>query len=87
MQKVGLTKQEIKRSIRSQMLIVFFAPILVAAIHVGFDFMLMIRLLSLFGLVNTGLTLLCTLGTLAVFAIVYGLVYAFTARAYYKIVA
>ncbi|HOM01271.1 MAG TPA: FtsX-like permease family protein [Acetivibrio sp.] len=87
MQKVGLPKKEIKRSINMQILIVFFAPLIVAAIHVAFDFRLMIQLLSLFSLTNNKLTMLCTLGTLLGFAVIYGIVYWLTARTYYKIVS
>jgi len=87
MQKVGLPKKEIKRSISTQILIVFFAPLVVAAVHVAFDFQLMLKLLTLFGLTNTRITMLCTLGTLLGFGIIYGIVYGLTARTYYKIVS
>lgn len=87
MQKVGLPKKEIKRSIGAQILIVFFAPLAVAAVHVAFDFKLMIKLLSLFSLTNEKLTMLCTVGTFLGFAVLYGIVYGLTARTYYKIVS
>lgn len=87
MQKVGLEQAEIRRSVNSQVLVVFFAPLLVAAVHVAFDFRLVSLLLNLFGLVNTSMTLLCTVGTLVVFMAVYSIVYALTARVYYKIVS
>jgi putative ABC transport system permease protein len=86
MQQVGLPKPEIRRSINRQLLVVFFAPLLVAAVHVAFDYRLIVLLLTLFGLRNVSLTLLCTAGTLLAFAALYALVYAMTARAYYKIV-
>lgn len=87
MQKVGLPKKEIKRSIGTQILVIFFAPLAVAAIHVAFDFKIMLKLLSLFSITNNRLTMLCTVGTLLGFAVVYGMVYALTARTYYKIVS
>ncbi|MET0017940.1 FtsX-like permease family protein [Oscillibacter sp.] len=86
MQKVGMEPKTVRRSINSQLLVVFFAPLAVAAIHVAFDFSLMTRLLTLFSLHNGSLVLLCTGGTLAVFAVIYALVYRATARAYYKLV-
>ncbi len=86
MQKVGMEPKTVRRSINSQLLVVFFAPLAVAAIHVAFDFSLMTRLLTLFSLHNGSLALLCTAGTLAVFAVIYALVYRATARAYYKLV-
>lgn len=86
MRKVGLSRREARRSIRSQILTVFFLPLIVAAVHIAFDFKLVLQLLTLFALRNTALTALCTLGTLAVFCVIYAAVYLLTARAYYKIV-
>ena len=86
MQKVGLSRAEVKRSIHSQILMVFFLPIVVASIHIAFDFNMVEKLLTLFYIHNTALTALCTLGTVLVFFIAYGIVYAMTARTYYKIV-
>ena len=86
MRKVGLSEREARRAIRSQILTVFFMPILVAAIHIAFDFNLVVLLLCLFSLTNVKLTALCTLGTLLLFCAVYAVVYALTARSYYKIV-
>ena len=86
MQKVGLSRSEVKRAIHSQILMVFFLPIAVAAIHIVFDFNMVEKLLTLLFLNNTALTALCTLGTVLVFFLVYGVVYLLTARTYYKIV-
>lgn len=86
MRDVGLERKMVKESISSQILVVFFAPLLVAAIHVAFDFKLMLHLLTMFGLHEAGVTLLCTAGTFLVFAVIYGLVYLLTARTYYRIV-
>ena len=86
MQDVGLEQKMVKESIGSQILVVFFAPLLVAAVHVAFDFQLMLHLLTMFGLHEAGVTLLCTAGTFLVFAVIYGLVYLLTARTYYRIV-
>ena len=86
MQKVGLSREEVRAAIRGQVLMVFFLPILVAAVHIAFDFNMVEKLLTLFYLHDTALTALCTLGTLLVFFLVYGAVYLLTARTYYKIV-
>ena len=86
MQKVGLSREEVRASIRSQVLMVFFLPIAVAAIHILFDFNMVEKLLTLFQVYNTTLTALCTLGTVLMFFLVYGAVYLLTARTYYKIV-
>ena len=87
MRQVGLEKREIRRSINVQVLIVFFAPLLVAGIHVVFDFNLVRLMLMLFGLNNFALTAWCTLGTFLVFALIYAVVYLLTARVYYRIVS
>ena len=87
MQKVGLDKKEIKRSINSQVKIVFFMPMVVAIVHIAFNFKLMRVLLTLFQLTNTKLTFLCTVVTLVAFILLYCAVYALTAKVYYKIVS
>ena len=86
MRKVGLSQREVKSSIRSQVLLVFFLPIAVAAVHILFDFNLVARMLTMFGVHNTATVALCTAGTLLAFLLVYTLVYLLTARTYYKIV-
>lgn len=86
MQKVGLSKREIKRSIKSQIVMVFFLPLITAMIHITFAFPVITKLLALFSFTNTALFILCTAVTLLVFAIIYFAVYNMTARAYYRIV-
>ena len=86
MQQVGLEPVQLRKSVSSQLLAVFFLPLLVAAVHVAFDLKLIILLLNLFSLSNWRLTALCTLGTLLVFAAIYWVVYRLTARSYYRIV-
>lgn len=86
MQKVGMTEKEVRRSIRSQILLVFFLPLIVAGIHILAAFNLIRRLLILFSLTNVTLFALCTAGTFLIFGIIYALVYWRTARTYYKIV-
>lgn len=86
MQQVGLQKPEIRRSVDRQLLIVFFAPLLVAAVHIAFDFRLIRMMLTLFMLNDIRITLWCTLGTFGAFALLYLIVYRVTARVYYKIV-
>ncbi len=86
MQKVGLERRQIRRSVNGQILVVFFLPLLAAAVHVAFDYRLMVQLLRLFAMTDVRLTALCTLATFGGFAVLYVLVYRITARAYYKIV-
>ena len=86
LRQVGMTGQEIRASIRSQILLVFFLPLCTAGIHTLAAFPMLTKLLALFQLRNTGLFALCTAGTLAVFCAVYALVFALTARSYGQIV-
>ena len=86
MEKVGMSNDEVKATIRSQVRTVFFLPILMAAIHVGLAFPMIKRLLSLFGLSNTALFAGCMAGTILVFALIYLLVFLKTSKTYYKIV-
>lgn len=86
MQKVGMSREEVKKSIRSQVLTVFFLPLIAAGIHVAVAFKLITRLLALLSLTNVTLFIICTIGTILVFAVFYAVVYALTARTYYKLV-
>lgn len=86
MQKVGMDKREIRRAIRSQILIVFFLPLLFSILHIIVAFNVITKLLGVFGLFNTGLFVLCTVATVLIFAVFYIIVFAITAREYYKIV-
>lgn len=86
MQKVGMTEQEVKKSIHSQVLTVFFLPLITAGIHTAFAFPLVKKILAMLQLTNTNLYIICTVASFAVFAIVYGIIYSLTARIYYKIV-
>lgn len=87
MQKVGLSREEIRKSIHSQILMVFFLPLVTAGIHAAFAFPMVSRLLKVVGMVNTKGFIICLIGTFAVFSVIYILVYFLTARAYYKIVS
>lgn len=86
MQYVGMSKMEIKKSIQSQIVIVFFLPLIVAILHMTVAFGVIKKLLMLFGLFNTDLFVICTIVTISIFAIIYFIVYWLTARVYYRIV-
>ena len=87
LQKVGMTKEEIRKSINSQILTIFFVPLLTAGVHIIFAFPVVAKLLLLFGLTNTKLFVMVNVGTYLVFAAFYILFYMATSRAYYKIVS
>ena len=86
MQQVGMTPKEVKATIRTQVLLMFFLPLVTAAIHIAFAFPLIKQIVFAFGLQNVHLFLLCTLGTFGVFALLYTFVYLLTVRTYYRIV-
>ena len=86
MQKVGMSRSEVKASIHSQVLMVFFLPLIVAGIHVAAAFPLISRLVGLLNLTNTKLYVMCTVISYFVFAVMYIVIYGATAKVYYKIV-
>lgn len=86
MQKVGLSRREVRSSVRRQILMVCFLPLLMAMLHITMAFPMIRRMLLLFGMTNTKLFIGCTAGTVLIFAVVYGLIYLMTARSYYHIV-
>ena len=87
MQKVGMTKPEIKRSIASQLLMVFMLPLVFAGLHLAFAFPMIRKMLLLFGLTNIGLFIRTTLVSFAAFAAFYWVVYRVTSGVYYRIVS
>jgi len=86
MQKVGMSREEVKKSIQSQVLTVFFLPLVLAGIHVAFSFKVIVKLLLLLNLTDVSLFATCTVATFLVFAMFYAAVYGLTARTYYRIV-
>ena len=87
MQKVGISHEEIKKSIHSQVLTVFFLPLIVAGIHIAFAFPFITRLLAILNLTNVKLFAMATVGGFLLFSVFYAVVYRITARSYYKIVS
>ena len=86
MQKVGMSRREVKSTINSQVLLVFFLPLVVAGMHLAFAFPILEKVLHILLLSSTSLFVVCSLVTFGVFAAVYTLIYMATARTYYKIV-
>lgn len=87
LQKVGMTKSEIRKSINSQVLTVFFAPLAAAGVHMAFAFGIVSRLLMLFGLTDKKLFAIVTLCCFVLFGILYTAVYIITSSSYCKIVS
>lgn len=87
MQKVGMTETDIRRSVNSQVLTVFFLPLIMAGIHLAFAFPMVHKLLLLFSLTNLNLLLGVTVCCYLIFAVFYMLVYRITSKGYYHIVS
>lgn len=86
MQKVGMSRKEIRQTIQSQVVTVFFMPLAVAVVHTMVAFPLTRRIMAMLNFPDSNLFLAATAITIAAFAVVYLIVYVLTARAYYKIV-
>lgn len=86
LRKVGMTRAEIKSSINSQVLTVFFLPLAAAGVHMAFAFPILARMLKLFDMNSTWLFALVVLGVYLIFAAVYTLVYKATSKSYSMIV-
>lgn len=86
MQKVGMSHKEIRKTIRSQILIVFFLPLIFAVIHIAFALPIIMNILAALNLNNVSLFVACTGVTVLIFTVIYAIVYMITAKAYYNIV-
>lgn len=86
LQKVGMDDREVKKTINSQILLVFFLPLAAAMLHVAAARHMILKMLEAFSLSNTALTTWCMLISSVVFAIIYVAVYKFTAKIYYRII-
>ena len=87
MQKVGMTKQDIRKSINSQMLTVFFSPLLMAGLHLCFAFPFLWKIMMMFGLNNRTLIIAITVICYIIFGIFYVVVYKITSNLYFYIVS
>lgn len=86
MQKVGMSVFEVKKTIRRQVLSVFFIPLAAAGIHVAAAFRIIKMIVKMLAMGETKMYAVCVLVTFIVFALIYALVYGFTAKAYYGII-
>ena len=82
-----MTKRDIRKTVNSQILTVFFAPLLFAALHLAFAFPVIWKLLTLFNMTNLRFVLMITAAAFALFAVFYALIYKLTARRYFTLVS
>ncbi len=86
LQNVGMSRQEVKNTINKQILLVFFLPLFMAAVHMLFAFNIVANILTVFSMTNRGLFAACCVGIFVVFSLVYLLVYKLTSSSYYRLV-
>jgi putative ABC transport system permease protein len=86
MEQIGMEESQIRSLIRFQVLSLFFLPLILAAMHIAFNFNIVSRLLLVFGLTNTSLFIWVTLACLGIFSILYFFLYSWTAKVYYQII-
>ena len=86
LRKVGMNDREIRRAVNSQVLTVFFAPLIAAGVHMAFAFPLLTKMLGLFGMRDTAFLAAVTVVCYCIFAMIYVLMYGVTSRSYYRIV-
>lgn len=82
-----MSRSEVKKTVKDQVLTVFFLPLVTAVVHLAFAFKVITKLLAVLNLTNVGLFAACTAVTIIIFALFYIIVYTVTARSYYKIVS
>ncbi|HEM3677543.1 TPA: FtsX-like permease family protein [Streptococcus suis] len=87
MTKVGLDENQARQSIRKQLLMVFFLPILLAIVHLGFAYKMLSAILVSIGVVNMELMLHVTIGICLVYFLLYLMVFVITTRTYKQIVS
>ena len=86
MRKVGLTDRQIKQSIRSQVLMIFFSPLAIATLHTVVAYPFIEKILKLFLATDNNVFLIALAVTIAVFGVFYLIVYLITSRIYYRII-
>lgn len=87
LKKVGMSNEEVRRTIHSQILTVFFLPIVTAGVHMLFACPLTGEVLRLLNLLNASVFHWCLVICFGVFSLLYAVIYSLTARTYYRIVS
>lgn len=86
LQKVGMSKKEVRATINKQILLVFFLPLAMAFVHMAFAYNVICNILVIFGMTDRLLFLVCCLVTFFIFSLLYLFVYHMTAHTYYRLV-
>ncbi|GAJ60988.1 ABC transporter permease [Streptococcus parauberis] len=86
LQEVGMSQKQVKKTINSQILLVFFMPIIMSIIHFSVALVMIKQMLLLFGVTNTSLIYNVCASTIAIIIAIYFIIYSITSRTYYKII-
>lgn len=86
MEKVGMSEEEVKKAIHTQVRMVFFLPVIVAGIHTVVAFPILVKLLQILLLSKTSLFVLSGLLVYGIYVLIYTVIYRLTSRTYYRIV-
>lgn len=86
MKKVGMSEAEIMKTIRKQTLIMFFAPLTVALLHLGAGLPLVTKIIGIAAMDNWLVVLGSGLFAAIIFTVIYGASYLFTEKSYKKII-
>lgn len=86
LQKVGMSRQDVKHTVRRQVLLVFFAPLVVALCHVAGSLKMIVLMLKMFGISDAAFISICSMGAVVFVVAAYLIFYRRTAKTYYKLV-
>jgi Predicted permease. len=86
LQEVGLSKEEVQKTIKSQVRMIFFLPLVITICHFAGAYLMIEKMIMLFDITDRSVILTISLVTIAILALIYYLIYKATSRVYYKIV-
>ena len=86
MKNLGLSDDLIKKTTDSQICLMFYGPLIVAAIHCIVASKIIFRLLGLFGVSDALLYMICLGDVLLIFALIYFVIFKLTSKVYTNIV-
>lgn len=86
LQEVGLSKEEVQKTIKSQVRLIFFLPLVITIAHFAGAYLMIEKIIMLFDINDRSVIFTISLATIAILAIIYYLIYKATSRVYYKIV-
>lgn len=86
LQEVGMSSKQVKKTINSQVILVFFMPLAIATVHFLFAIPMLKQMLFLFGVISSNLVYLVSGLTIAAIGLIYFIIYRLTSRTYYRII-